>query len=49
MEESSWVIHGVLISQRCLSLFGIEFDSVAKLLPTAESATGSLDWAPTWA
>ena len=29
-------VHGVLISQRCLSLLGSNFDSVAKLLPTAE-------------
>ena len=34
--------HGVLRCQRCLSLSGSNLASVAKLLPTAESASGSL-------
>ena len=35
--------YGVLNSQRCLSLLGSNLESVAKLLPTADSASGSLE------
>ena len=34
--------HGVLSSQRCRSLSGLNLSSVGVLLPTAESASGSL-------
>src|SRR3954453_4802011 len=36
--------HGILIHQRCLSLLGSKRESVAKLLPTAERATGWLEF-----
>src|ERR1051326_3573919 len=36
---------GVLIHQRCLSLPGSNLESVAKLLPRAESASGSFELA----
>src|SRR5579871_5379609 len=35
--------YGVLNSQHCLSLWGSNLASVAELLPTAESANGSLE------
>ena len=37
-------VHGLLNSQRCRSLSGLNFSSVAELLPMAEIATGSLEF-----
>src|SRR4051812_4676292 len=41
---SSRPSHGVFNCQCCLSLLGSNFDTVAKLLPTAESASGSFEF-----
>jgi hypothetical protein len=35
---------GVTIDQRCRSLSGRNFESVGELLPTAERASGSLEF-----
>src|SRR6185437_5767064 len=45
----AWIVHedptyGILISQRCLSLFASNLDSVAELAPTADSAIDSLEF-----